>query len=48
MPVLEAWGINHYLVETDDDAPKISQAYREAQKTSKPVAVLIGAEYQQS
>ncbi|MCH7996457.1 MAG: hypothetical protein IIB11_01600 [Chloroflexi bacterium] len=46
-PVLDAWGINRYLVETDDDVPKISQAYREAQEKSMPVAVLIGAEYQQ-
>ena len=46
-PVLDAWGINRYLVETDDDVPKISQAYREAQEKSMPVAVLRGAEYQQ-
>lgn len=47
-PILDAWRISHYLVETDDDMPKIPQAHQEAHETSKPVAILIGAEYQQS
>lgn len=45
-PVLNAWGIKHYLVETDADAHRISIAHKEAHETRKPVAVLIGREYQ--
>ena len=44
-PILDAWGIKHYLVETDKDVERISMAYREARETNKPVAVLIGKEY---
>ena len=44
-PILDAWGIKHYLIETDRDVGKISMGYREAHKTSKPVAILIGSEY---
>ena len=40
-PILDAWGIKHYLVETDVDIPKISQAHKEAHETNKPVAILI-------
>ena len=43
--VLHAWGINYYLVETDDDASRISLAVEEAERTAKPVAVLMGTEY---
>jgi sulfopyruvate decarboxylase subunit alpha len=42
---LNAFNINYYLVETDADAPRISVAFEEAQKTRKPVAVLVGDEY---
>ncbi|MBI3971164.1 MAG: hypothetical protein HY332_07720 [Chloroflexi bacterium] len=44
-PVLTAWGIRAYLVEDDGDLPRIEQAYREAQDSARPVAVLIGREY---
>ncbi len=44
-PILDAWGIKHYLVETDRDVGRISMGYREAHKNSKPVAILIGSEY---
>lgn len=44
-PILDAWGIKHYLVETDDDVEKISMAYREANETNRTVAILIGKEY---
>jgi sulfopyruvate decarboxylase TPP-binding subunit len=44
-PILDAWGIKHYLVETDEDVGQISVAYKEAHKTSKPVAILVGKEY---
>lgn len=42
---LNAFGINYYLVESDADAPRISVAFAEAQKNSRPVAVLVGDEY---
>ena len=44
-PVLHAWGINYYLVENDGDAGRISRAFEEAYRASRPVAVLIGDEY---
>ncbi len=42
---LNAMGINYYLLETDDDASRISIAFEEARKNSKPVCVLVGDEY---
>ena len=44
-PILGAWGINHYLIESDADVGRIGEAWKEAQASSKPVAVLIGREY---
>ncbi|MDP6108330.1 MAG: hypothetical protein QGI33_07850, partial [Candidatus Brocadiia bacterium] len=44
-PVLHAWGINYYLVETDEDVERISAAFDEADRTQHPVACLFGAEY---
>lgn len=46
-PVLDAWGIKHYLVTDEKDVQKISQAYHETQATSRPVAVLIAEEQMQ-
>ncbi|MCH2675920.1 MAG: hypothetical protein VYC44_08955 [Chloroflexota bacterium] len=43
--ILHAWGISYYLIETDDDADRISLAIEEADKTQKPVAVLVGTEF---
>ena len=43
--ILHAWGINYYLIETDEDAERISVAIQEAERTSKPVAVLVGTEF---
>ena len=43
--ILHAWGINYYLVETDQDASRIPLAMDEAERTHKPVAVLVGTEY---
>ena len=45
-PVLDAFGIKHYLVETDEDVERISIGYKEAHETRKPMAILIGREYQ--
>jgi len=44
-PFLKAFGINYYLVESDADAPRISQAFEEARKNRRPVAILVGDEY---
>lgn len=44
-PILDAWGIVHYLLDTDDDVPKIASAFKESRDTRRPVAVLIGREY---
>ncbi len=43
--ILYAWGINYYLVETDEDATRISEAMDEAERSQKPVAVLVGTEF---
>ena len=42
---LHAMGINYYLLETDDDASRISVAFEEARANNRPVAVLVGDEY---
>jgi sulfopyruvate decarboxylase TPP-binding subunit len=43
--IIHAWGINYYLVETDADADRITLAVNEAERDSKPVAVLVGTEF---
>ena len=43
--ILHAWGITYYMIETDEDADRISLAIEEADRTSKPVAVLVGTEF---
>ena len=43
--ILHAWGINYYLIETDEDADRISVAIQEADRTQRPVAVLVGTEF---
>ena len=44
-PILHALRLNYYLVEQDNDGPRISQAFEEARATKRPVVVLIGDEY---
>lgn len=44
-PILHAWGIEYYLVETDDDVDRISIAFQTAERTQNPVACLMGSEY---
>ena len=44
-PTLHAWGLDYYLVESDADVGRITEAYQQAQRESRPVAVLVGAEY---
>ena len=43
--ILHAWGINYYLIETDEDADRIGVAIQEAERTQRPVAVLVGTEF---
>ena len=42
---LNAFGIDYYLVEGDQDADRITIAFDEAERTKRPVAVLVGDEY---
>ena len=44
-PFLKAFGINYHLVESDRDAALISQAFDEARRDRRPVAILVGDEY---
>lgn len=44
-PFLHAFRVNYYLVENDRDASRISWAFEEAEKSNRPVAVLVGDEY---
>lgn len=45
-PILDAWGITHYFVDTDDDVPNIAKAFQESREKQCPVAILIGREYE--
>ena len=44
-PILDAWGIPHYVVESDATCRRISEALQQAGATNHPVAVLMGQEY---
>jgi sulfopyruvate decarboxylase TPP-binding subunit len=44
-PMLDAWGIPHYVVESDATCHHICEAYQQARATSHPAAVLMGKEY---
>jgi len=44
-PFLHIYNIPYYLVENDEDAPRISIAFQEARATKRPAAILIGDEY---
>ena len=44
-PVLDAWGIPHHVVESNATCHYISEAHKQAEATSHPVAVLMGKEY---
>ena len=43
--VPDAFDLNFYLVENDADAPRIAIAFEEAERTQRPVVVLVGDEY---
>jgi sulfopyruvate decarboxylase TPP-binding subunit len=42
---LMAFNLAYYMVESDEDAPRISMAFAEAARTKRPVVVLVGDEY---
>jgi sulfopyruvate decarboxylase subunit alpha len=42
---LMAFGLNYYLVENDADSSRIAVAFEEAERTKRPVVVLVGDEY---
>jgi sulfopyruvate decarboxylase TPP-binding subunit len=44
-PYLHLWRVPFYLMETSEDIDRIPMAFKRADETSLPVAVLIGAEY---
>ena len=44
-PLVDAWGIKHYLLESDAELGRIGEGWKDAQAASKPVAVLVGREY---
>ena len=44
-PFVHTWGTPYWIIETDVELDRIALAFKKAEETSKPVAVLIGAEY---
>ncbi len=44
-PILDAWGIQYFLVESDADADRFTAAFEQAEAQSRPVTVLVGDEY---
>lgn len=44
-PFLHAFHVPFYLVENSNDAPRISIAFDDAQRTRQPAAILVGDEY---
>jgi len=44
-PFLNALRINYYLVESNEDGERITEAFNEAKNTKRPVCILVGDEY---
>lgn len=44
-PTLNAWGLPYYLIESDLDVSKITEAFKKADMEHRPIVLLIGAEY---
>ena len=44
-PFLNAYRINYFLVESNEDGTRISMAFDEARSTKRPVCILVGDEY---
>jgi hypothetical protein len=43
--VLDAFGINYYLLEVAEDMDRLSMAFNEAEETKRPVVLLMGREF---
>jgi sulfopyruvate decarboxylase TPP-binding subunit len=43
-PTLRAWGMPYHTLVSDADVPVVSEAFREAEEGSRPVAVLLVGE----
>ena len=41
-PVLDAWGIRHYMIENENDVPVVSRGFKEANETQKMVVIMLG------
>lgn len=41
-PILDAMGVNHCMLETEDDVPLIKQTIDQAYERSRPAALLVG------
>ncbi len=44
-PFLNAYRIDYFLVENDADAARISIAFEQAERTRRPVVILVGDEF---
>lgn len=44
-PILDAWGIPHYTIASDESCHYVSDAFRRAQSDQHPAAVLIAREF---
>ena len=42
---LNAFDVDYYLIENSEDAERITIAFNEAERTKRPVGVLVGDEY---
>ncbi len=40
-PTLRAWGVPFYRYDSDDDAPLLAQAWQQAEREERPVALLM-------
>lgn len=40
-PVLNAWGLDYELIESERDKPRLAEHYRRCQQAGKPGAVLV-------
>lgn len=45
-PVLKAWGVPYSLIDSDAGLEVVQKAYQQSQTESRPIAVLIGKEYE--
>jgi sulfopyruvate decarboxylase TPP-binding subunit len=46
-PILDAWGIPYYLIDSNAGLDLLRTGYQRAQSESRPVAVLVGREYEE-